>query len=77
MNNFIVDFYIPKAKMIIEVDGGIHYQEKQFAKDRDRDMFFLNQGITTLRIRNEDIFEKFHQICSDVDRIIFSRIRKD
>ena len=77
MSNFIVDFYIPKAKLIIEVDGEIHYEETHFSKDRDRDMFFLTQGIMTFRVRNEDVFEQFHQVCNDIDRIIFSRLRKE
>lgn len=67
LENFIADFYCSKLKLIIEVDGEIHLQQKE--KDLERDDYFLQQyGIRTLRIINEDVlkgeFERLKEILS-------------
>jgi very-short-patch-repair endonuclease len=36
---YIVDFYAPKAKLIIEIDGSQHFEEPQAEKDRERDAY--------------------------------------
>jgi very-short-patch-repair endonuclease len=35
IGKYIVDFYCPKANLVIELDGGQHYSERGKAKDRD------------------------------------------
>jgi very-short-patch-repair endonuclease len=37
IGEYIVDFYCPKASLIIKLDGGQHYTEKARKKDNDRD----------------------------------------
>jgi len=39
IGNFIVDFYAPKASLVIELDGGQHYQPEQQDYDRRRTEF--------------------------------------
>ena len=33
IGNYIVDFYCPKANLIIELDGGQHYTEKKTRRE--------------------------------------------
>jgi very-short-patch-repair endonuclease len=44
MYNVIVDFYIPKCKLIIEVDGDYHNEQDQLGKDKSRDISFKELG---------------------------------
>ncbi|MEM4296936.1 MAG: DUF559 domain-containing protein, partial [Nitrososphaerota archaeon] len=37
MKKYIVDFYIPELKLVIEVDGPSHARLEQRRKDRQRD----------------------------------------
>jgi very-short-patch-repair endonuclease len=37
VGGYIVDFYAPKAKLVIEVDGSQHREPENLAKDRKRD----------------------------------------
>jgi very-short-patch-repair endonuclease len=37
IGEYIVDFYCPKSKLILEIDGGQHYEEKAMKKDQQRD----------------------------------------
>ena len=53
---YIADFYCSKAKLIIEVDGGIHGEEINFQKDAARDAWLINEGFHVYRIPAAAIF---------------------
>lgn len=71
---YIVDFYCPAAKLVIELDGSQHYSEAGQAKDRERDAFLVKQGIKVLRYSNDDIHHNFEGICQDIDMHIKARL---
>lgn len=48
---FVVDFFAPIARLIVEVDGGIHLS--RYDLDRLRDEAFTRRGLRTLRIDAE------------------------
>lgn len=48
IGNFIVDFYCPRAKLVIEVDGGQHYHGKVESSDRIRDESLKSLGLKVL-----------------------------
>ena len=64
--NYIVDFYIAKAKVVIEVDGSQHYESKGLEKDKERDSYFREIGIKVLRYTNLDINQRFEAVCQDI-----------
>ena len=45
-----VDFYVPDAKLVIEIDGAQHEDAFQAALDRKRDYFLKSRGVHTVRI---------------------------
>ena len=76
-NNFInqqVDFYLPQAKLVIEIDGQQHKtDEVTRVSDATRDNYLSQQGITTIRIntveiRNGNYKEKVKQILEYLSR---------
>jgi very-short-patch-repair endonuclease len=52
---FIADFYCSRLKLIIEVDGPIHFYQKE--SDSERDAKLLNKGIKVLRIENDEVMD--------------------
>ena len=52
IGNYIVDFYCKKAKLVIELDGSQHYEEKGIKKDKIRDEYFENLQIKVMRFSN-------------------------
>ncbi len=54
--NYIVDFYCPQAKLVIEIDGSQHYSEEGMAKDRERDNHLTDLGMTVLRFSAREVF---------------------
>ena len=66
IGNYIVDFYCPKANMVIELDGGQHYNKKGKEKDRIRDDYMSQIGLKVLRFSDREIFENIKGV---VERI--------
>jgi very-short-patch-repair endonuclease len=54
--NYIVDFYCPQAKLVIEIDGSQHYSEEGMANDRERDNHLTDLGMTVLRFSAREVF---------------------
>ena len=66
IDNYIVDFCIPSARLIIELDGAQHYEPDSKIYDRQRDGYLCGQGYTVLRYTNIDIKSNFDGVCSDI-----------
>ena len=66
IKGYIVDFYIAKAKIVIELDGSQHYEEKGEWADKERDSALKELGFTVLRYTNLDIQRKFKEVCEDI-----------
>ena len=66
IGNYIADFSIDSAKLIIELDGSQHYSEEGEAKDIIRDTYFKRIGIKVLRYTNRQIHENFKGVCADI-----------
>jgi very-short-patch-repair endonuclease len=54
---FIVDFFCPAAKLVIELDGGQHYSVEGRAKDELRDEYLVNLGLKVLRFSDLDVLK--------------------
>ncbi|WP_196893500.1 endonuclease domain-containing protein [Aureivirga marina] len=55
--NYIVDFYCPLKKLVIELDGNFHYTLDGLIQDKERDNILKEIGITTVRFENKLVFE--------------------
>lgn len=70
--NFInqqVDFYLPQAKLIIEIDGQQHkLDEVTRVSDSKRDSYLSSKGITTVRITTKELQNGTYKL--KVDRIL-------
>ncbi|MBU2444624.1 MAG: endonuclease domain-containing protein [Bacteroidetes bacterium] len=64
---YIIDFYAPKLKLAIEIDGSIHDLPEQKPHDTERQNYLENFGITFLRIRNEEIFDNPDKVFEKIE----------
>ena len=69
INRFIADFYCPKIKMIIEVDGSIHELPEYQSHDIGRSEVLNDFGITVIRFTNEQIIEKTDSTVEEIKTI--------
>ena len=68
MGNYIVDFYIASARIVIELDGSQHYEAQNRAADVKRDQYLSQTGCKVLRYSNADINTRFSGVCEDILR---------
>ena len=66
IGNYIADFYCSKAKLIIEVDGSQHYEEKGIEKDEVRDKYFESLGLKVLRFTNIDVLKNINGVLERI-----------
>lgn len=66
LGRYIVDFYCPKARLVIELDGGQHYEEAAREKDQARDEALKKIGLTVLRFSDREVFEKTGAVMENI-----------
>jgi very-short-patch-repair endonuclease len=52
---YIVDFVSHVAKVIVELDGGQHFEDAHEARDATRDAYLRSKGFKVLRFNNYDV----------------------
>ena len=77
IGNYIVDFYIAEAKLVIELDGSQHYEQDAIEKDERRTKDLKDRGLTILRIPNNAIKENFPGVCEHIDRLVRASCAKN
>jgi|ERR1035437_1480563 leucyl-tRNA synthetase len=70
---FIADFYCSELKLIIELDGKIHENKRDY--DSERDMKLLNKGIYVVRIKNEEL-DNLNSVILFLNEMIINRGRQ-
>ena len=63
-DRYVCDFACLSARLIIEVDGGVHRLRE--AEDAKRDAWLRSQGFTVLRFSNEDVGSRPHLILNAI-----------
>lgn len=60
IDGMIVDFAIPRAKLAIELDGGIHDWIEVTIRDEARDIALRAAGWNVIRLKNDEAFDSDH-----------------
>lgn len=54
---YIVDFYCPSERLVIELEGSAHDSEQAADRDEARERFLNTAGLAVLRLENKPVFE--------------------
>jgi len=74
LRGYIVDFYAPQVRLVVEVDGRHHVQDESVVLyDRHRDGVLAALGILTLRFWNDDVFSDVEGVVSRIREVVESR----
>ena len=66
VEKYIADFVSFEKRIIIELDGGQHANQKDI--DNERDQFFSENGYTVLRFWNHEVFLKLEAVLETIKR---------
>ena len=74
IGQYIVDFYISKADLVIEIDGDSHFQESANEKDAARTKFLNSLNLKVLRFTNSEVYFSFDSVCEIILKEISERL---
>ena len=76
IDSYIVDFYCHSARLIIELDGSQHYEEKGLLKDKIRTEIIEQRNLTVVRIPNNEVTRNFEGVCMYIDNAVKESLRQ-
>ncbi len=71
---YILDFYCPRAKVAIELDGSYHTYSDTAENDKKRTDYLNSVGIYVARFPNRDIWQDFERVCKQIDYTVSKRV---
>lgn len=74
IRNYIVDFYAPRVKLVVEVDGSQHCNTQDLLDDKQRDACMNQQGLQVLRFNNLQVLQELDAVMDVVFRAVESGI---
>ena len=75
LGNYIVDFYAPKAGLVIEIDGEQHGEKDYREKDRKRDEWLHCRGLQILRVSNREVLQEMEGVLETILKTVEERKR--
>jgi very-short-patch-repair endonuclease len=70
IGNYIPDFYAPKAKLIIELDGSQHLDQHEYDEERTR--YFESIGYKVIRFWNNDVMKNLDRVIRAIMQVMES-----
>jgi CRISPR-associated exonuclease Cas4 len=70
---YIVDFYAHAAGLVIEVDGGQHYEPEHARRDSERDRYLSERGVLVMRFSNLHVLQETDAVVEAIHRVIEER----
>ena len=67
---FIADFYCHEAKLVIEIDGGIHLRSENKEYDISRDIILKEFKIEIVRFTNNEVINEPDLVIEKIKRTI-------
>ena len=68
IDRFIADFYCHEARLVVEVDGGIHQLRDQREYDIGRSDELDSLGLRVIRFTNEQVKNKLQEVLSEIKK---------
>lgn len=75
IGRYVVDFFCPRLRLAIELDGGQHRDESSIEYDKERDAWLASLGIEILRIGNDELFSNRDGVFDKLEDVMKRRGR--
>ena len=70
IGNYVVDFYAPRVRLVVEVDGSQHTEGDQLQKDQKRDEYFAGLDFKVLRFNSREVLIETDGVVEVIFRVI-------
>ena len=68
IGEYIADFYCPRAKLVVEVDGGQHYYDENIEYDKVRNQYMACFGLKVLRFTTTEVLSNIEGVIETIER---------
>ena len=62
IGDYIVDFYAPRVRLVVEVDGSQHLTPNHVQRDAQRDAYLAGLGLKVLRFSNSQVLKELDAV---------------
>jgi|GEM_PF-295047 very-short-patch-repair endonuclease len=76
IGRFVVDFYAPMAKLVVEVDGAQHLDSQMQELDAERTNYLEQQGLRVLRFNNRQVLQEMDAVLAVIFAAVETHLRK-
>lgn len=76
VDKYVVDFYCPKLKLAVEIDGDVHDEPDQKKYDTERQIDIEKFGVTFVRIKNEELLGNPNKAFAKIEDAIKLLVQK-
>lgn len=66
--SYVVDFYCPSEKLVIELDGPYHQITRRISYDEKRTRYLESLGLRVVRFKNRQVFESREELLETIKR---------
>jgi len=77
IGEYIVDFFAPKAKLVVEVDGSQHMVGDHAQKDRIRNDYLASLGLKVLRFNSREVLKESDAVVEAIYRVITDQLNAE
>ena len=76
IGGFVVDFLAPRAGLVVEVDGGQHWEPRHHAADQERDRRLRELGFEVVRFSNLAVMRELDRVVEEIARFVDRGLRR-
>ena len=70
---YVVDFYCHRAKLVIEIDGDVHFNEEAQKADNERTRVIEDLGLKIIRFTNKEVFKNRVEVTFEIAKCVNER----
>ena len=74
IGEYIVDFFAPRAQLVVEVDCSQHLEGEHALKDRSRDRYLVALGLKVLRFNDREALEERDAVVEAIHRTVAEQL---
>jgi len=77
IGDYIVDFFAPRTKLVVEVDGSQHMQGDHATKDKRRDAYLASLGLRVLRFDSRQVLRETDAVVEVIFRTMATLLNQE
>ena len=70
IGRYIVDFYCPEARLVIELDGERHFSITMDDYEAERTKYLEQEGLKVIRFENKELYDNLGRVLETIKQAL-------